>query len=355
MKKYLIVAIALLVAAPAFGQDWKADWDKTVVAAKKEGALVLSVPSGNIWRGYLMAFGKAYPEIKVEMTPFASRDYWPRVVKEREAGQYLWDLRVGGADALAYRLRDQGHMQEIRSLLVLPEVTDESKWIGGFNRMFLDKEKKYFPAFIANVSQTANYNSKFVPKTPTIEDLLKPEWVGKMSMADPRGGSALNSLAVMTKVHGEGMVRKFMVDQQMVITSDPRQQLKWLVSGRYPVAFGLPSATFVEYENRGGSVAEFKDVDGLKQWAPGVGALQLTTRAPHPNAVKVFVNWILTRDVQAALAPAVKLNSMRNDVPVAAPDIALDVARLGDYHGTQDEAIEPYMKRTQDLLKEILK
>jgi len=277
-------------------------------------------------------------------------------VKEREAGQYLWDLRVGGADALAYRLRDQGHMQEIRSLFVLPEVKDESKWMGGFDLVFLDKEKKYFPAFVAYVSQTATYSTKFVKAPPTIEDLTnKPEWTGKMSMADPRGGSALNSLAVMTKVHGEDMVKRLMIDRQMVITSDPRQQLNWLVSGRYPVAFGVPSATFVEYENRGGSISEFKDIIGLRQWAPGVGALQLTTNAPHPNAVKVFVNWILTREVQETLMKGVKLNSLRTDVPVVMPDIALDAAKIKDYHGTQDEAIEPYMKRTQDLLKAILK
>jgi len=141
----------------------------------------------------------------------------------------------------------------------------------------------------------------------------------------------------------------------MVITSDPRQQLNWLVSGRYPIAFGMPTATITEYVNRGGSADDFKDVPGLKQWAPGVGALQLTTKPPHPAATKLFVNWILTKDVQTKLMAGVKLNSLRKDVPVVAPDIAIEPGHFAEYEGTQDEGIEPFAQATQALLKDIVK
>jgi len=36
-----------------------------------------------------MEFQKAYPKIKISVTPAASRDFWPRVIKEREVGQNL--------------------------------------------------------------------------------------------------------------------------------------------------------------------------------------------------------------------------------------------------------------------------
>jgi ABC-type glycerol-3-phosphate transport system substrate-binding protein len=85
---FVAAALLLIVALPSSARaDWKADWDATVAAANKEGALVMSVPSGRAWRDALAKFQDAYPNIKVDMTPVASRDFWPRIVKEHEAGQ----------------------------------------------------------------------------------------------------------------------------------------------------------------------------------------------------------------------------------------------------------------------------
>ena len=348
---------ALANAASAQNSDWKADWDRTVATAKKEGALTISAPAGTLWRDQLLTFNKDYPEIKLEITPGAGRDFWPRIVKEREAGQFLWDLRVGGAETLAYRLKAQGQLRPVRPLLVLPEITDESNWIGGFNLLFLDKEKTYFPAFAIYDSQSIFYNSKFISadQVPTAKTLTDPKWIGKISIADPRGGSGLNTLSVMTKLYGEPYVRKLMIDQKPLVTQDSRQQLNWLSTGRYPIAIGLPNATFVEYESKGGSIDEFKKVPGLNLWAPGVGALQVLSQNPHPNATKVFVNWLLSREVQARIIKAVQLNSQRKDVPLGAPEIAMDLARISEYTGTQDEEIDPFTTRTSEILREILK
>ena len=57
-----------------------------------------------------MEFQKAYPKIKLNVTPAASRDFWPRVIKEREVGQNLWDLRIGGADTQIYQLAEKGEL-----------------------------------------------------------------------------------------------------------------------------------------------------------------------------------------------------------------------------------------------------
>src|SRR3974390_876171 len=83
------MTLTVLMQSPPARADWKADWDATVAAANKEGALVLSVPSGRAWRDALAKFQDAYPAIKTEMTPVASRDFWPRIVKEHAAGQYI--------------------------------------------------------------------------------------------------------------------------------------------------------------------------------------------------------------------------------------------------------------------------
>jgi ABC-type thiamine transport system substrate-binding protein len=204
-------------------------------------------------------------------------------------------------------------------------------------------------------SQQVFYNSKFVSGTPTIETLSNPEWRSKIAMADPRGGASMNVLSVMAKVYGIESVKTLMSDPQPMITADPRQQLNWLTTGRYPIAFGIPAVTLVEYGEKGGSIDEYKKVAGLKMWAPGVGALQLLSKAPHPNATKVFVNWLLSRDVQGPLMAAVKLNSRRNDVPLGSPADAVDVDHIADYVGTQDEDVGAYANQVLDVLRQVQK
>ena len=75
--------------------------------------------------------------------------------------------------------------------------------------------------------------------------------------------------------------------------------------------------------------------------------------APHPAATKLFVNWLLTRDVQARIMKAVKLNSRRKDVPEGLPDYAVDYDHIDQYYGQQTEEMVPYILKVQALLREI--
>jgi ABC-type Fe3+ transport system substrate-binding protein len=349
------LGLALLTGGPAFAQSsgWKAKWDQTVAAAKKEGHLVLSIPSGSVWRAELVRFQTAYPDIKLEMTAFSGRDFWPRFVKERELGQSLWDLRVGGTDHVAYRLKNAGQFEPIRDFLILPEVADDKYWYGGADGMFLDKEKRYVLTFIAVETNPARYNKQFI-KVASLgaEDLVDPKWKGKISMAEPSIGSSLSGLAVLYKQLGPDYIRKLVIDQQPVITRVPRQQMDWLVAGRYPITWGLPTAALVEYKKSGGDISQIEEIAGGLQWSNGVGGLQMPTKAPHPNAAKVFINWLLSKDVQAHLAKGVELNSRRNDVPPGDPDLVLDYKRINDYQNGQSEEIDGYQKKVLDLIRE---
>src|ERR1700752_63535 len=110
----LAVAVAALVfaSATAQAQDWKPRWDAVVAAAEKEGQLDVSGPSGKLWHDQLMAFHAAYPKIRLNVTPQAGRDFWPRLIKEREVGQNLCDLRIGGADTEVYEFIEQGALAD---------------------------------------------------------------------------------------------------------------------------------------------------------------------------------------------------------------------------------------------------
>jgi iron(III) transport system substrate-binding protein len=351
-------ATVITSGVPAVADDlgWKADWERTVAAAGREGELVVAGPSGRGWRDFLTRrFSKDYPKIAIKLTPTAGRDFWPRLLKEREVGQYLWDLRVGGSDDNTHVLRAQGMFAPTRGLLVLPEVVDGTKWYGGLDGLFVDNVRKTLIAFALYESTTAHYNRRFIPAGIVLKNVIDPQWIGKISMADPRGGASLNTAAVLLKIYGEDYLRKLMVDQRPAITRDPRQQVGWLASGRYPIAFGLPTASLVEYAASGASTADFIKMEGAPTWSQGVGGISFITKAPHPNAAKVFINWILTRKVQAELMQAVKLNSRRNDVPLGDPASAVDTSKLSEYVGSQHEEMDYYHKKAAALLREIVR
>lgn len=327
---------------PAPAADWpgKAKWDGVVAAAKKEGKLVVAGPSGRAWRGVLMKFQDAYPEIKISVTPFAGRDFWPRALKEREVGKYLWDLRVGGAVAASWNLVPKGGIAPVRPMFMLPEITNEKNWYGGFKHMYLDNAEKYFPTFCIYESTLAYYNRDFIKtdKPFTLDDMLDPKWKGKISMAEPSAGATLTSMAMLmqNKKYGKKYIRQLIEKQKPVITRNRRQLMSWFVSGRYPISIGIPSSSIRRFKKRGVKL-NMGQVAGMKRWSPGVCGAQVLEPRPHPNATIVFVNWLFSKKTQEMIMPVVGLNSSRKDVPIANKARAIDYGTLDEYVSGQTE------------------
>jgi ABC-type Fe3+ transport system substrate-binding protein len=75
--------------------------------------------------------------------------------------------------------------------------------------------------------------------------------------------------------------------------------------------------------------------------------------APHPNAARLFINWLLSSDGQTSWATVTTNNSRRLDVPVgdperyAAPEI--------DYVYLNHERYEPDRQRAATIAREVLK
>ena len=78
-------------------ESWKAEWEKIVEAARREGKLFLYLYHGD---GELEAvaneFQKKYPEIAVTKVTGWGNQLGPRIMAERRAGKYLADVYIGG-------------------------------------------------------------------------------------------------------------------------------------------------------------------------------------------------------------------------------------------------------------------
>ena len=77
-------------------------------------------------------------------------------------------------------------------------------------------------------------------------------------------------------------------------------------------------------------------------------------KMPHPNATKLFLNWLLTKDAQASWAKNVENNSRRLDVPVAYPDLQLNPSTKYWYKLGPENSVA-LVAKTQALATEALK
>ncbi len=358
MTKKLKWLMGCLVSAAIHGGPAAAntDWDKTVIAAKKEGSVVISALSGELLRQVLLSFEQDYPGIKVKYTAGNLRDFWPVVYKEREVGQYLWDLRIGGVDAATYQAKDKGLLDPILPRLVLPEVVDNKKWMTkGVAGLFGDSEGKYVLHTTGLLAGELIVNRDSAPESElrTARDIIDPRWKGKIVMQDPRnGGSGTAGLATLIQLYGEGFVRNLLSRQDIVVSDNRRQMAEWVVRNRYPIAIGLGSAGPITQFQEQGLGKNIKPVPGYS--AISGNAVVLMNKAPNPNAAKVYLNWLLSQKTQQRLADVGKTNSLRVDVKPGNPDFALDPKKASTYLDISDEKYATIKVRAQELAKELL-
>src|SRR3990170_6147689 len=75
---------------------WEQEWEQTVAAAKREGKVAVAGPVGtDVRRALTEPFEKKYG-ISVEYLGQRGAEFGTRVRTERAAGQYLWDVYIGG-------------------------------------------------------------------------------------------------------------------------------------------------------------------------------------------------------------------------------------------------------------------
>ena len=350
-QKWIGIAILALTfffpAAPSVypGEarpSWQAKWEETLAAAKKDGRVVVAGPPLAGHREAIVKFQEAFPQIRLEYSGMAPVQFEPRVQRERELGQYLWDILITGLTATTFTVQiPAGWYDPLKPALILPEVLDDKKWLGGFDGGFMDRGKRHTYGFALNVSRNIHVNWDFVPEAALqkVEDLLNPRWKGKVVWNDPRVRGAGNfTLTHIRKVLGDNVVKRLLVDQEPVITQDLRQLAEWTVRGRYPIGIGASSTDVVRFQQEGVGL----NVRTLKPPSdavtPSWGGVMLMNRAPHSNAAKVFLNWLLGREAQEAWAKLGAANSRRLDVPPGDPERAVDPKRLDkDYLNLSSE------------------
>ena len=344
---------------------WQAEWDRTVRAAEQEGQVTVSIGGyGAIIDSGV--FQKLYPKIKITHITGAGTDLTQRISAERRAGKYLVDVYNGGGNSL-FQVLYQGKMLDpIKSTLILPEVTDATKWWEG-KQKYADKEGQYIFVYEGNVSAGAGaaYNTQLLDprEYKSYWDLLNPKLKGKILSTDirkVRGAGIPWQFLYYSSDLGPKYLRRLFGEMDVTLTADLRQAVDWLGTGKFALGMPIQGGTVYKAKHKGLPVDEFSPYhfkEGVNL-SSAFGSLAVMNRAPHPNAAKVFVNWLLSREGQTLFQKVISIpedarNSRRVDVPkdhIPADEQRRDKMSYFDTDDADTKDLNPAMKLLDEIL-----
>lgn len=360
-----MLALLFCLAAANAQADWKTDWDKILQAAEKEGQVTVYIGG---YGGVIDAgvFQKAYPKIKVVSVTGSGTDLTGRIATERRASKYLPDVYSSGGNSL-YQILYLGRMLDpIRPALMLPEVTDGSKWWEGKHK-YVDQEGQYIFVYEANVSNGggASYNTQLLnpQEFKSYWDFVNPKLKGRIVSIDirkVRGAGIPWQFLYYHPALGPKFIRRLFTEMEPTLTADLRQAVDWLATGKFSLCIPTQGSGITKAQNQGLPVNSFDPYhfkEGVNL-SSAFGSIALMNRAPHPNAAKVFINWYLSREGQALFQKTISIpgdpkNSRRVDVPkdhIPPEEQRRDKMNYFDTDDPETKDLTPAMKLLDEIM-----
>jgi iron(III) transport system substrate-binding protein len=315
----LILSTAALLFAFASAAHAQESTPAMLAAAAKEGKVVwYTSVDVKVAEAVAQAFRAQYPGIEVEVERSGSERVLQRINQEYQSSIHNVDV-VNSSDASHFLYWKQ---QKWLAAHTPPDVTR-------FPAQYKDPEG-YYATWRATLS-VMGYNTKLVDAkdAPTgYLDLLDPKWKGKLVKSHPGySGTSLTGTYAIVKALGWDYLEKLSkqgVQQLQSTTATPKS----IASGERAVMVdGNEYNMFIEIDAKSPVQIIY-----AKEGTPFVGSPSaIFAQAPHPNAARVFENFLFTAKVQQltvdkggtrSLHPDVKEPS--NRTPLTAIKVLLD-------------------------------
>jgi ABC-type Fe3+ transport system substrate-binding protein len=299
----LIIA-TLLVAPCAHAAD-----NALYEAAKKEGTAVwyTSLIVNQAVRPLVEAFQKKYPGVTVK---YARADSGPNAIKvidEARAGKVVGDVFDGIATAPPL----------LKAELVAPFTPSDA---GKYPPEMRDPDGRWNALVVYFL--TPGINTQIVGKDEikTAQDLLNPKWKGKIAWStDPWSGCAVYVGSVLqTMGEDKGMAFLRALAKQDIINVDAtnRAILDQVILGQYPIALSIFNHHAEISAQKGAPVAWLK----TEPISAPFHSIGLVKNAPHPNAGKLLIDFLLSEEGQKTFASVGYLPAMPS-VPAKVPGL----------------------------------
>lgn len=300
-RQLLAGAAASALAWPALGQEEQ----ELYAAAKKEGELTWYSGHVNAETSEAVgaAFTKLYPGVKVNVVRSTSQVAFQRLSQDMRAGVAQCDVFSSTDVGHSLFLKREGKYLQYRPKNVqamLPVLRD------------MDPDG-YFSAAFPGV-WLMSYNSAKVRPADAPQSwkaAIDPKWKDQLAIGHPSYSGAIGTLAVMLrKMYGWDYFTALEKNKPLIGRSsdDPVTALN---AGERTVGLGTPIGTVLLSASRGNPISLIYPEDGSLLLVAPSG---IPKNAPHPNAAKLFIEFMGSREYSVVLTQYFSL-PMRADVP----------------------------------------
>jgi iron(III) transport system substrate-binding protein len=268
-------------------------------AAKKEGTVVwyTSLIINQAVRPLVAAFNKRYPGIEVQYSRGDSGPNAIKVLDEARAGKVQGDVFDGIATTPP--LLKAGLVEKF-----VP--TDVDKYPAASR----DPEGRWNALVVYFLTPGINTDLVGKDEIKTAQDLLNPKWKGKIAWGtEPSSGAPAYVGAVLMSMGGDkGMAFLRALAKQDVVNVDAtnRAVLDQVILGQYAIALSIFDHHADISAKKGAPVAWLK-VEPIPAPFHSIG---LVKNAPHPNAAKLLIDFLLSEEGQRAFAEVGYLPAM---------------------------------------------
>jgi len=247
-----------------------------------------------------------------------------RTGSQRILQRVMQELQANIKNVDVIHTSDAGHYVLLKDKKLLMKYTPAG--VERFPASFKDKDGYHY-GLRATVNVIA-YNTKAVSASDapkTWKDLLDPRWKGKLVTAHPgySGVTATHVLALVN-LYGWDYFKQLAQNRPMLVQSavDPSTVV---ASGERAVAANGGDYTFYQMKKKGNPVAIVFPKEGVPLV---VSPTAITAFAPHPNAAKLFTDFIFSRPIQQVLADSEGLYTGHPDVSYPADQPKLSELKL---------------------------
>ena len=277
---------------------------RLIEGAKKEGTLVwYTALNLNDSEMLTKRFEQLYPFIKTETLRLSSFSLLSKIQTEARAGAFKADV-IEIAGVLGHILKKDGLF---------------AKYISPESRFYPDSVKDpegTWTSFFMNTHVLA-YNTKLVKKDElpkNYEEIINPRWKNKLTMSED-----FDIFGMMLKVMGRAKGLEFMrrlAAQGVSLKNSYSLAIQAVASDEVALGLNVYGTRTEEFKKKGAPI----DWVPLEFTLASLEPLDLGAKAPHPNAARLFIDFLLSKEAQALMRERFRIPS-RPDVPPDPPEL----------------------------------
>jgi iron(III) transport system substrate-binding protein len=273
------------LAMPSVGRAQATPPQKLIEAAKKEGELVYyTTMTLDQSKQVVDRFEKKYG-IKATLFRTGGGPLLNKIFTEARGGRYDWDVVVGRGEMV---------LPLMERKLVASYRSPEAKMI---DEQLVDKEG-YWTAYYVN-NYVLGWNTKLVKKQDvpkSYEELLNPKWKGGQISFDTEAYGMLEGLKRVWGKEKAISYFKRLAALDPVLKRGNTERVQLTVAGEFPLIIAY-NQNIQRMTSRGAPI----DWLALEPSITQVNPVMLAAKAPHPNAARLFYDFVLSKEGQEIL------------------------------------------------------